>query len=582
MDNKLVKRILKSKGIYIFLGVAVIAAVILKGRGGAEDAKPGSTSTASATAEVTETVPPLTSTAEDSAPTTPADVVINPPSDTVAEKPEETTTSATTVKTTAQTASPPETWTETKIDAAVMYVNTGGIYSRVKPIQGSTKVKSYILNEEVTVVARTSTDYYKTKDGSFIHKDYLSSKKQEASAWKETALTPVRMYVNTDGAYSREKPIQGSTKVNKLKKGQEVTVVAKTDTDYYKAQDGSFIHMDYLDEKQPEVATDTSASTTEPVAEPTEWKETTMTPTAMYVNSSSAYSRKKAIQGSERLNKLQLNQKVTVIAQTDTEYYKLQDGGYVHKDYLTDKNPQGTGGEWNETALSAAVQMRVNSDNVSSRVKPIQGSTKVTALTKGQLVTVVARTDTGYYKLQDGSFVHTDYLDVLQGEQTTEAETNPPEETTAEPEVVVRSVSNANGQRGQEQWEIDYCNQLFDLTNQVRAEYGLLPLERLGSLSEAAVTRAWESTVYNSHTRPDGTSCFTVLTDYGLKLSDRGENLAVWHSTPRKALDSWMNNAAHRNIILNPDFKYMGVGFYYVSDDPKGNYYYWEQLFYAP
>lgn len=587
--KKLAKRILKSKGVFIFLGAVVVIAAFLMIRSGLGNSRANGE-------EVDGTsISPITFTEEP--PSTQGDVVINTTTTTAVEKSEETqatpsaettaaeTAAQTTAKTAAQTAEPSQTWTETKINSTVMYVNTNGISSREKPIQGSKKVKSHTLNEEVTVVAKTSTSYYKTSDGSFIHSDYLSANKQADPTWKETDITPRQMYVNTAGVSSREIPIQGSKKINKLEKGQAVTVVATTNTDYYKAQDGSYIHKDYLDEKKPETVPDTT--TTTPVAQPDEWKETAITPAAMYVNTDGAYSRKKAIQGSERLNKLTLNQQVTVIAQTDTEYYKLQEGGYVHKDYLTDKNPNppANNGEWTETALPAAIQMRVNSNNVSSRIKPIQGSTKVNALNKDQLVTVVARTNTSYYKLQDGSYVHTDYLSVLQGEQTTGAVTNPPEgttaaETTKEPEVVVRSLGS--GQRSQEQWEIDYCNQLFDLTNQVREENGLSPLEKLDSLSAAAVTRAWESTKYNSHTRPDGTSCFTVLTDYGLKLSGRGENLAVWHSTPQKALNSWLNNAAHRNIILNPDFKYMGVGFYYVSDDTKGNYYYWEQLFYAP
>lgn len=64
-------------------------------------------------------------------------------------------------------------WTETEISGE-RYVNTDFIYSRIKAIQGSEKVKQYRLNDKVTVVAQTDTDYYKLIDGTFIHKDYLS------------------------------------------------------------------------------------------------------------------------------------------------------------------------------------------------------------------------------------------------------------------------------------------------------------------------------------------------------------------------------------------------------------------------
>lgn len=64
-------------------------------------------------------------------------------------------------------------WTETAISGE-RYVNTNYIYSRIKAIQGSEKVQQYMLNDKVTVVAKTDTDYYKLSDGTFIHGDYLS------------------------------------------------------------------------------------------------------------------------------------------------------------------------------------------------------------------------------------------------------------------------------------------------------------------------------------------------------------------------------------------------------------------------
>lgn len=71
-------------------------------------------------------------------------------------------------------------WTETALSGE-LYVNTDYIYSRINAIQGSEKVKQYRLNDKVTVVAKTDTDYYKLSDGTFIHGDYLSE--------NETAVT---------------------------------------------------------------------------------------------------------------------------------------------------------------------------------------------------------------------------------------------------------------------------------------------------------------------------------------------------------------------------------------------------------
>ena len=66
---------------------------------------------------------------------------------------------------------PEPAWTETPA-SGTMYVNLNGIYNRKQAIQGSEKVRQFSLNEEVTVTAKTNTDYYKIEDGTFIHSDY--------------------------------------------------------------------------------------------------------------------------------------------------------------------------------------------------------------------------------------------------------------------------------------------------------------------------------------------------------------------------------------------------------------------------
>lgn len=55
-------------------------------------------------------------------------------------------------------------------------INTNGVNARIKPVPGAAVVNVYNKNEEVLVVAMTSTNYYKLEDGSYIHKDYLTGK----------------------------------------------------------------------------------------------------------------------------------------------------------------------------------------------------------------------------------------------------------------------------------------------------------------------------------------------------------------------------------------------------------------------
>lgn len=66
-----------------------------------------------------------------------------------------------------------------------------------------------------------------------------------------------------------------------------------------------------------------------------EWEETAISG-ERYVSEDFIYSRISAIQGSERIKQYRLNDKVTVTAITDTDYYKLSDGTFIHKDYLSE------------------------------------------------------------------------------------------------------------------------------------------------------------------------------------------------------------------------------------------------------
>ena len=82
---------------------------------------------------------------------------------------------------------------------------------------------------------------------------------------------------------------------------------------------------------KPKPATTTTAATTKPAPE---WTETKASGTK-YVNTD-CYSRKKAVLGAETVKLCSVNDKVTVTAKTDTGYFKLSDGSFIHGDYLSD------------------------------------------------------------------------------------------------------------------------------------------------------------------------------------------------------------------------------------------------------
>lgn len=125
-----------------------------------------------------------------------------------------------------------------------------------------------------------------------------------------------------------------------------------------------------------------------------------------------------------------------------------------------------------------------------------------------------------------------------------------------------------------EQWKRD----VLALVNQERAKNGLAALAWGTTCEAAANTRARELITSYSHTRPDGTSWSTTcpVPSTGGKS---GENLAAGNSvvSPETVLASWMNSPEHRKNILDPDFKYLAVGFVFDPSSPHKTY--WSQYF---
>ena len=82
---------------------------------------------------------------------------------------------------------------------------------------------------------------------------------------------------------------------------------------------------------EAQVTTPVTTVTTTPAPE---WDESKVSGTK-YINTA-CYSRKKAVLGAETVKLYNVNDKVTVVAKTNTGYYKLDTGYFIHADYLSD------------------------------------------------------------------------------------------------------------------------------------------------------------------------------------------------------------------------------------------------------
>lgn len=122
----------------------------------------------------------------------------------------------------------------------------------------------------------------------------------------------------------------------------------------------------------------------------------------------------------------------------------------------------------------------------------------------------------------------------------------------------------------------DYASQVVALVNAERAKYGLSALKADSRVQQAAQVRAAETVQSFSHTRPNGSSFSTALTEVGVSYTRSGENIAYGQSTPQQVVNAWMNSSGHRANILNESFTTIGVGYTVVNGTA-----YWAQLFTA-
>lgn len=126
--------------------------------------------------------------------------------------------------------------------------------------------------------------------------------------------------------------------------------------------------------------------------------------------------------------------------------------------------------------------------------------------------------------------------------------------------------------------DYSYAQQVAAKVNGERQKNGVAALSLDEELTEAAMIRAaevaymFETTRRLEHTRPNGTSCFTVLDGTG--WYSIGENIAYGYLTPDNVMKGWMNSSGHRRNILDADFNAVGVGCFYYNGS-----YYWVQIF---
>lgn len=102
--------------------------------------------------------------------------------------------------------------------------------------------------------------------------------------------------------------------------------------------------------------------------------------------------------------------------------------------------------------------------------------------------------------------------------------------------------------------------EMLALVNRERASKGIAPLKWDAELESSAVTRAAETSIMFSHTRPNGSDCFTAFPD-GLYYA--GENIAMGFSSVQDTFNQWKNSSGHYANMMNPNFTHIGISCFY-------------------
>ncbi len=177
-------------------------------------------------------------------------------------------------------------------------------------------------------------------------------------------------------------------------------------------------------------------------------------------------------------------------------------------------------------------------------------------------------TSTNTYIDKDNEIVNSN----LEKEEVTDMENKYYEDISKEDINEYDSITINNIQN--ENTYTDLINEVYEITNNYRSLVGVSSLTLDSSLVEAASIRAKELSDSFSHTRPNGSSCFTVLSELGISYGTAGENIAAGYSSSQSVMEGWRSSSGHYQNIISSKFKKIGIGVNIIN-----NQYYWVQIF---
>lgn len=157
------------------------------------------------------------------------------------------TTAAPSLAAAAETAAVITAADSERSQTETMYI-TKTCYSYEKNSSKADKVKRLYKGAAVEVASETKS-FYKLKDGSYVFKKNVGEMRIN---WTVTRYkTPLTRYIAKDGTKARSGALPGSEIVDTLNEGEKLTIVGRTNSGFYKLQDGSYVRQTSVTAAKP-------------------------------------------------------------------------------------------------------------------------------------------------------------------------------------------------------------------------------------------------------------------------------------------------------------------------------------------
>lgn len=115
---------------------------------------------------------------------------------------------------------------------------------------------------------------------------------------------------------------------------------------------------------------------------------------------------------------------------------------------------------------------------------------------------------------------------------------------------------------------------IYDLTNSIRKRNGVAVLSWSSSAANAARKHSLDMAEgsYFSHFDPTGKDPGDRIREEGIAYEAVGENIIAGYGTAIISTHAWFNSPEHRDNILSPNYRYLGVGFTYMEESQYQTY----------